>query len=79
MPHPPDDPACLTPDQRRREVAAILAKGLLRLPQFPPESAESDASASDSTQKGLELSARPGPHVTAANAAEIAGGGTEWR
>jgi len=27
----PDDPAAMTPDQRRHEVAAILAKGILRL------------------------------------------------
>ena len=27
----PTDPTNLTPDQRRREIAAILAKGVLRL------------------------------------------------
>ena len=26
-----DDPAAMTPDQRRREIAAILARGVLRL------------------------------------------------
>ncbi len=31
MPYSPDSPAHLTPEQRRREIAAILAKGVLRL------------------------------------------------
>ena len=37
-----DDPASLTPEQRRRELAALLARGLLRLrdrrlmPAAPP-------------------------------------------
>jgi len=32
----PTDPANLTPDQRRREIAAILAKGVLRLRSVAP-------------------------------------------
>jgi len=28
-----DDPAAMTPPQRRREIAAILARGVLRLSQ----------------------------------------------
>ena len=31
MPYLPDDPIHLTPEQRRREIAAILARGILRL------------------------------------------------
>ncbi len=31
MLHSPNDPGNLTPDQRRREIAAILARGVLRL------------------------------------------------
>lgn len=33
MPELPDDPAVMTPAQRRREIAAILARGVLRLRQ----------------------------------------------
>jgi len=29
--HPMDDPTQLSPDQRRREIAGILAQGVLRL------------------------------------------------
>ena len=38
-PLPPDptrDPAAMTPEQRRREVAAILARGVLRLRECQP-------------------------------------------
>jgi hypothetical protein len=31
MLHSPDDPANLTPDQRRHEIAAVFARGVLRL------------------------------------------------
>ncbi len=31
MPHTVDDPAAMTPSDRRREVVAILARGLVRL------------------------------------------------
>jgi len=44
MMHSLYDPDDLTPDQRRREIAAILAEGILRLRcvrQVAPESAES--------------------------------------
>jgi hypothetical protein len=56
MPCPPDD-SNLTPDQRRREIAAILARGVLRhrrSAQFAQESAESAPSIIP--QKGLEVS-----------------------
>ena len=33
MPHMLDDPADMTPSQRRREIGAILARGVLRLRQ----------------------------------------------
>ena len=41
-PLPPDptrDPAAMTPEQRRREVAAILARGVLRLRACRPPAA----------------------------------------
>jgi hypothetical protein len=68
MPLPPDDPQ-LTPDQRRREIAAILARGILRLHTAGPtasETAESDRSddAPEPLEKGLELSAPSRLHVT---------------
>ena len=65
-----DSPAHLTPDERRRQVAAILARGVLRLcssVQLPPESADSAPAASNSSksrQKALEVSAPPSPHAT---------------
>ena len=59
----------LTPEQRRREVAAILARGILRLQRTartphdagecaPPEHALEPA------PKDLEVSATSCPHVT---------------
>ena len=35
-----DDPAELTPEQRFQELAAILARGILRSSRSPQESAE---------------------------------------
>lgn len=64
-----DTPAHLTPDERRRQVAAILAKGVLRLCSSaqqlpdPDQSAPADNS-SKSRQKALEVSAPPSPHAT---------------
>lgn len=64
-----DGPAHLTPDERRRQVAAILARGVLRLRSsghLPPHSAESTPAdnSSKSRQKALEVSAPPSPHAT---------------
>lgn len=39
MPDVLDDPAAMTPSQRRREIAAILARGVLRVREFSLESA----------------------------------------
>ncbi len=62
-------PAKLSPDERRREVAAILAKGILRLHPncaVPAESEASDAAnhAPVGRQKDLEVSGASRPHVT---------------
>lgn len=57
MPCPPEDPH-LTPEARRREVAAIFARGVLRLRHLAPNDAP------DPPQKPLELSATSRPHVT---------------
>mgnify|MGYP001035983030 CR=1 FL=1 len=62
--------AALTPDERRHEVAAIFAAGVLRLrsrPDIPPESTDSAAAdgprkSSDSARKALELCPPPRTH-----------------
>ena len=59
---PAEEDAHLTPDERRREIAAILAAGILRL-RTCPESAPEELS--DSAQKPLDLSAPGSPHVPA--------------
>lgn len=64
-----DGPAHLTPEERRRQIAAILARGVLRLHssgQLPPHSAASTPSDNSSKfrQKALEVSAPPSPHAT---------------
>ena len=69
MLHSLDDDSRLTPDQRRREIAAILARGILRLRRIAgtaPDSAESGPPepAPEPAQKALELSAPSRPHVT---------------
>ena len=63
----------LSPDERRREIAAIFAAGILRLstrPQAMPKHANSAVQdgteeVSDSAQEHLDLSAPPSPHVLA--------------
>jgi len=62
--------ARLSPMERLREVAAILATGILRLkiiPKSPPGAAYSPTSEpeklSESSRNPLEVSAKHGPHV----------------
>ena len=63
-----DDPAALTPAQRRREIAAILARGVLRLHQTGHErsglrfSGTVEESA-ESRGKGLDEWAGISPHA----------------
>lgn len=76
MPFPPDlpaedlpeadNPAHLTPDERRRRVAAILAKGVLRLRSSGqlPQDVPGPDNSSESRQKALEVSATSSPHAT---------------
>jgi len=59
MPYEPEP----TPEQRRREIASILARGLLRLRRDPPESAA--CNAAEPRQKALEVCAPARPHGTA--------------
>ena len=73
MPYMPDDPAEMTPPQRRREIAAILARGVLRLRQcneIPPGSdpsrtVEPPEKASESGRDCLDEGAKTSPHVPA--------------
>ena len=76
MRHAPDDPrnpATITPSQRRREVAIILARGVLRLRQCrentpdsrPSRIAETPEESSQSGQDRLDQGARTSPHVPA--------------
>ena len=44
MRHTLDDPAAMTPSERRREVASLLARGVLRLRQCREEPAGSGPS-----------------------------------
>ena len=69
MMHSLDDPDDLNADERRREIAVILAEGILRLRgmrQVAPESAESEFpdDATEPPQKGLDVCATSRPHVT---------------
>ena len=61
MLHSHDDPASMSPDERRHEIAAILARGILRLHRTRQVAAESAASdppdhAPEGGQKDLEVS-----------------------
>ena len=65
-----DDPAAMTPEQRRREIAAIFARGVLRLstdPRSSPVLGESPTrqESSKSLQNCLDPSATSSPHVLA--------------
>ena len=67
MPIMLDDPAVMTPSQRRREIAAILARGVLRLRQCrtnPPSSALSDTvkKAFESPRNCLAAGPKTSPH-----------------
>ncbi|GAB4187041.1 MAG: hypothetical protein Kow00105_01660 [Phycisphaeraceae bacterium] len=66
-----DDPTAMTPSQRRREIAAIFARGVLRLRQCrenthdsrPSRTAEPPEETSESGQDYLDEGAKTSPHV----------------
>jgi hypothetical protein len=65
-----DDPAAMTPAQRRHEIAVILARGVLRLGQNRLQTLNSQSSrTAESTAKILENdldeNAESRPHVLA--------------
>ena len=66
MPYPLDDSDRLTPEERRREIASILARGILRLHQAHTLAAASAPlddveHGPDLPDKDLEVSARSAP------------------
>ena len=73
-----DDPAVMTPSQRRREIATILAKGVLRLRQCRMNSPVSQPSCtagicqndSESHRDYLDERAKTSPHVPVVNERE---------
>lgn len=70
MEEPIADPAAMTPHERRQEIAAILAKGVLRLRQATQASPGSRSSRtpenlSKQRQNGLDEGAETSPHVLA--------------
>ena len=70
MDEPIADPATMTPQQRRHEIAAILARGVLRLRQAAQASPGSRSSRtpenlSKQRQNGLDEGAETSPHVLA--------------
>ena len=65
-----DDPATMTPPQRRREIATLLARGVLRLRQCRENTHDSRPfrtarKASESGQDCLDEGAKTSPHVPA--------------
>jgi hypothetical protein len=68
-----DDPAAMSPSQRRCEIAAILARGVLRLRQCrenthdsrPSRTAETPEESSESGRDRLDAGAKTSPHVPA--------------
>jgi len=66
----PRNPAAMTPHERRQEIAAILARGVLRLRQnapIPHGSRPSRAveNLSNQRQNHLDAGRRTSPHVPA--------------
>lgn len=61
----PNDPAAMSSDDRRDELASIFARALLRIPRRRGDAEEVDKIAAESAPLGLELSALPRPHRVA--------------
>lgn len=63
MPDMFEEPVAMTPLQRRREIAAILAKGVLSLRYSASTLENSNEKGSVSGKTCLELDAISSPHV----------------
>ena len=62
--HTYDDAAGLPPDQRRREIASILARGILRLHGAATSQVSAPSDTVGSAENDLEASVPSRPHVT---------------
>jgi hypothetical protein len=70
MDEPFADPAAMTPQQRRKEIAAILARGVLRLRQAAQASpgsrpSRTSANIAELRKDRLDEGAETSPHVLA--------------
>jgi hypothetical protein len=70
MEEPIADPVTMTPQQRRHEIAAILARGVLRLRQAAQtcqcsRSSRTPGIPAKQRQNGLDEGAETSPHVLA--------------
>jgi len=70
MDEPFADPAAMTPQERRQELAAILARGVLRLRQagqtcLGSRSSRAPENPAKQRQNGLDVGRRTSPHVPA--------------
>ncbi|HRT50798.1 MAG TPA: hypothetical protein P5279_09915 [Anaerohalosphaeraceae bacterium] len=68
MEEPFADPAAMTPHKRRQEIAAILARGVLRLRQADEtcpgsRSSRTPENPAKQRQNGLDVGRRTSPHV----------------
>ena len=57
----PDDPSTFSPQERLRELTAILANGIHRLRAITPATPENRQISAESSQTGLDLGARTRP------------------
>jgi hypothetical protein len=64
----PNDPVLLSPDQRMREVAAIMAQGVLRLGNLatlspdPATECQNSAKSAETLKDCLDVSPTSSPH-----------------
>ena len=59
----PSDPAAMTPEQRRAELATILAAGVIRhFERRHPAAVPMSKNAADSGEGCLEVRPNPGPY-----------------
>jgi len=73
----PTDPESMTPEERRDELASILARGILRLHGRDLPHGSAETGAPESPEASLDLSAPPRPCVDAGERPEK--GGHAWR
>lgn len=57
----PNDPAAMSPYERRDELASIFARAIPRMPRRGSDAAQLEENAAESVPFGLEVSALPRP------------------